>query len=271
MSFSSSLEPYAAGAAIGAFRAAVGTPLDGVATREITRNISPVRAVAQLWNEGMFFKGFVPNAVKLAFKTPVQIITTTAASHLYVAAVPQSVRQNHPAFRGTFIGIFASVFETILWANPLTSLRTRLMTSEKRPPAPPWPTKNSPAFFFEHLNFHFFSKGLDAALVHRASSGVIFFTTYEKLKSLYPDHPFLVSTASGMTQVIATSPAYCSMIHQQKTQAVTKNIFTTLAYIHETQGVMGLYRGLTPRLVHSFAVSHLVMYMLESAGAINRK
>jgi hypothetical protein len=60
------------------------------------------------------------------------------------------------------------------------------------------------------------------------------------------------------------------MIHQQKTQAVTKNIFTTLEYIYATQGVTGFYRGLTPRLAHSFAVSHFVMSMLESAGAINR-
>jgi len=278
--FTSYIFPFLGGIGLGCFRAAVGTPLDSLATREITENLSSRQAFRQLMEERAFYTGVSANAVKLAFKTPIQIITTGLASRIYIGAVPEEIRKDRHALRGAFIGITATCIDTVFWANPLNAVRTQQMTTPKLKSKARFIEQESSLFFkiIREQNFQLLARGLDASLLHRGMSGVIFFTTYEALKARYPDNHFFVSTASGIAQVCTTSPLYAAMIHQQKakaskikTTAIATNVFFSIHGIYQAQGLRGLFLlGLMPRLVHSIAVSHLVMYMLEEAKAILR-
>jgi len=231
-------------------RAGVGTPLDAVATREILLHKNTSQVIREMAIPD-FWKGFQPNLLKFATRTPAQLCSVKIASSI----VPMDF---DPAVRGIFIGVFSNGME-IAVLNSWNSLRTRFIQGEG------WTVLNKEGASL-------LTKGLSSAFAHRALSGAIFWSVYEKLREKYPSQGAAVSTFSGVVQVISTAPFYIAAIHKQGKGATPEHLHRTILRIFKTQGMRGLFLpALAPRLAHSALTSAPLMWMMEKLHLIQRK
>lgn len=231
-------------------RAGVGTPLDSVATREILDKKNTVQVIREM-TVFDFWKGFQPNFLKFATRTPAQLVSVKVSS----SVVPLEL---DPAVRGACIGILSNGMEiTVL--NGWNSLRTRFIQGQS------WQV-------LHQEGASLLTKGLSSAFAHRALSGAIFWSVYEKLKAEYPSHGAAVSTFSGVVQVLTTAPFYIAAIYKQQKGAPKEHLHRTIVRIFKAQGVRGLFfPALVPRLVHSAVTSAPLMWMMEKLHLIERK
>jgi hypothetical protein len=231
-------------------RAGVGTPLDAVATREILLRKSTLQVIREMTLPD-FWKGFQPNLLKFVTRTPAQFCSVKIASS--IAPIDFD-----PAVRGIFIGVLSNGME-IAVLNGWNSLRTRFIQGEG------WRVLNKEGASL-------LTKGLSSAFAHRALSGAIFWSVYEKLKDKYPSQGAAVSTFSGVVQVISTAPFYIAAIHKQGKGAAREHLHRTIIHIFKTQGIGRLFLpALAPRLAHSALTSAPLMWMMEKLQLIQRK
>jgi hypothetical protein len=231
-------------------RAGIGTPLDAVATREILLQKNTVQVIREMTLPD-FWKGFQPNVLKFATRTPAQLVSIKVSS----SVVPVNL---DPAIRGVFIGILSNGMEiTVL--NGWNALRTRFIQGQG------WQV-------LRQEGASLLTKGLSSAFAHRALSGAIFWSVYEKLRHEYPSHGAAVSTISGVVQVISTAPFYIAAIYKQQKGAPKEHLHQTIVRIFKAQGIRGLFLpALAPRLVHSAVTSAPLMWMMEKLHLIERK
>jgi len=238
------------GAGIGVARAFVGHPMQRWTYASQVQNLSAWETLSQTKN---IWAGLSAEVCKHITKTP--------ANFLFTYAVSRAVPHNwSPHQRGFAIGGAVACLESIIIVNPLNVMRARLMEGQRL---------NA---FFQFEGVYALSKGWDATLIHRALSGVVFFSVYEDLKKRFPDHPFWVSTAAGWSQVVTTAPFHAAMTHKQKVNGIGNNVFKTMQKIAADQGTFqGLVgRGLAFRLFHSSMVSGPLMWVMEKLHVINR-
>ena len=234
----------------GLLRAVVGTPLDAVATREILHHQNTLQALRAMTFLD-FWKGFQPNLLKFTTRTPVQFGSVKISSWI----VPL---QYDAALRGVIIGTLSSGMETTVM-NGFNSLRTLFIQGEN------WRV-------LQQEGAPVLKKGLTSALLHRILSGAIFWGVYEKLKSKYPTHGNLVSTVSGVVQVIFTAPFYITAIFRQRKGAPREPLHRTFSHLYKTQNMRGLILpALVPRLTHSAITSAPLMWLMEKLELVHRK
>jgi hypothetical protein len=240
---------YLSPSLFGVVRAAVGTPLDVVATREILHHKNTLQVLKEtaLADYG---KGFQPNTLKFITRTPVQFYAT----HFFSSMIPTDF---HPAVRGFALGFLTSGVESFFF-NVFNSIRTRFIQGER----------------WRDIGPSIIGKGLTAAWSHRALSSAIFYTVYEPLKAKYPSQGMAVSTCAGIVQVILTAPFYIATIERQRKDATAEPLRHTLVRLAKKDGfVRGLViPALVPRLVHTIAITGFFMKLIdEKLGLIHRK
>jgi hypothetical protein len=231
---------YLSPSLFGVVRAAVGTPLDVVATKEILYH----RNTLQVLKETAFAdyrKGFQPNTLKFITRTPVQFIATKFFSSI----IPTDL---NPAVRGFTLGLLTSGSETFLF-NVFNSTRTRFIQGAR------WRDIGPSALI----------KGLTAAWSHRALSSAVFFSIYEPLKKDYPSHGMAVSTCAGIFQVILTAPFYIAATERQRKDAVSEPLHRTLLRLVKREGFFRelVFPALVPRLVHTIAITGFFMKLMD--------
>ena len=234
----------------GFLRAAVGTPLDAVATREILRHQNTFQVLRTMTFLD-FWKGFQPNLLKFTTRTPVQFGSVKISSWV----VPLDY---DAALRGITIGTLSSGMDTAIM-NGFNSLRTRFIQGEN------WRV-------LQQEGAPVLKKGLSSALLHRILSGAIFWGVYEKLKNKYPSQGAAVSTVSGVIQVIFTAPFYITAIYRQRKGAPREPLHHTFWHLYKAQNIRGLFfPALVPRLTHSAVTSAPLMWLMEKLELVHRK
>jgi hypothetical protein len=233
----------------GVAQAAVGTPLDVIATREILDRKKTLQILKETAVKD-YGKGFQPNTLKSITRTPVQFF----AANFFSSIIPTD---DHPAMRGFTLGLLTSVSETFLF-NVFNATRTRFIQGQK------WKDISSSVLL----------KGLSATLSYRILSSAIFFSLYEPFKIKYPSQGMIVSTCAGIVQAILSAPFYIAAIEQQRKNAVLESLWHTLVRLKKRDGfIQGLvFPALTPRLVHTIAITGLFMKLIDDKlGLIHRK
>jgi hypothetical protein len=233
----------------GIVRAAVGTPIDVVATREILQHKNTLQVLKETAIRD-YAKGFQPNTIKFITRTPVQFYAT----HFFSSVIPTDL---HPAARGFALGFLTSGFESFFF-NVFNSIRTRFIQGEK----------------WRDIGPSVLVNGLTAAWSHRALSSAIFFSVYEPLKAKYPSQGMAVSTCAGVIQVIFTAPFYVATIERQRKDATAEPLRHTLMRLAKRAGfVRGLVLpALAPRLMHTIAITGFFMKLIDDKlGLIHRK
>lgn len=242
---------YGAPVAAGGIRAVIGTPLDAVATREILLSKTTLQVVHEMEFYD-YWRGFQPNLLKFVTRTPLNFVFVNISS----SAVPTHL---DPGIRGVALGVLVAGMETGT-INGANALRTRFIQGEG------WVVLKKEGLIV-------LTKGLSAAFAHRALSSAIFFGTYEKLKSLFPKQGAVVSTISGIIQVLLTAPFYIAAIHKQDKKATPTRLDRLMAGLYRTRGFSrGLFLpALAPRLVHSVMTSAPLLWLMEKLQLIHRK
>jgi len=244
---------FGAYAAFPTYRIVAGFPFYTTGKREILSNTHALDVI-KLFREkkGEFSKGFKPYAgLCLTFYT--QPATTFAATKL----VPTDLS---PATRGFLIGWLTSSFDAAL-KNPLNSIFVRVIEHQK----PSEMIKEGPRLLWRGITFN---------LLHRWSSGIVFWSLYEPLHKRMPDRPLSIGFAVGLIQTAATSPFYIAYTLSQSKFDPFPGTYP-IAYLRNvarTRGVWkGLFlRGLLPRSLHSAITSAPLMYILEKYNLIHR-
>ncbi len=242
---------YGAPVAAGGLRAVIGTPLDAVATREILLS-QTTQQVLRGMSFFDYWRGFQPNLLKFTTRTPLNFIFVKFSS----SAVPTHL---DPGVRGVALGVLVGGMETVT-INGANAVRTRFIQGER------WVVLKKEGLIV-------LTKGLSAAFAHRALSSAIFFGTYEKLNSLFPQQKAKVSTISGIIQVLLTAPFYIAAIHKQDKKAIPTRLDRLIIDLYKTRGfARGLFLpALAPRLVHSVMTSAPLLWLMEKLQLIHRK
>lgn len=234
------------------YRAVIGTPLDGIAKREILSFIPTTTwKVIRSVNPLDLWKGFQPTSLRLFTRTYAQVISFNVSSRI-------APKQLDPALRGALIGLGSSFIEVGV-NNAFNSLATRFVQGQG------WNVlkQEGPGLL---------TKGFSSALLHRNLSGIIFWSVYEKLNHITSYHPAYSAVGAGVIQVSLTSPLYITMILRQGKASTSESLWYLFKRIRrEKGGLKGLFfPGLVPRLVHSLATSSFFMMLLEENRIILR-
>jgi hypothetical protein len=240
---------YLAPSLFGIVRAAVGTPLEVIGTKEILEHKKTLQILRETALSD-YVKGFQPNALKFITRTPFQAFVTK----FFSSNIPTEL---HPAVRGFSLGLLISSSEAFIF-NIFNSTRTRFIHGER----------------WRNINPSVVTKGLTAALGHRALSSTIFFSFYEPLKVKYPSHGMAVSTFAGVVQVVLTAPLYIAAIERQRKNAVPESLYRTMERLTKNESFIRalVIRALIPRLVHTIAITGFFMKLVDDQlGLIHRK
>jgi hypothetical protein len=241
------------GVVSGVLRGIIGTPLDAWAIHAIVRNeLSSLRSLTEMYKSGSFFRGLLPNTIRTTIRSPVHYASLEAGSALYSSGVPNSIRSRYPVFRGVFVGLAAALAESIV-NTPLRVAQTLAVNGDT--------LRNA----LRADGVKILGRGFDGTLAHRLLSGAVFYGTYEQALSLGVP----VSAAAllaGTAQVTLSSPFFALAIHKQKlNKRMSGNLFSLAMSIARERGVLaGLVRpGLVPRLLHSWLVSPIIMWIID--------
>ncbi len=233
----------------GVAQAAIGTPLDVIATREILDRKKTLQILKETAVKD-YGKGFQPNMLKSTTRTPIQFL----AANFFSSIIPTNAP---PVVRGFTFGLLASISETFLF-NAFNATRTRFIQGQK------WKDLDSSVLF----------NGFSATLCHRILSSSIFFSIYEPLKTKYPSQGMAVSTCAGIFQVLLSAPFYIAAMEQQRKEAMPESLRHTLVRLKKRNGFVRelVLPALIPRLVHTIAITGLFMKLIDDKlGLIHRK
>ncbi|HEY5234863.1 MAG TPA: hypothetical protein VIJ14_01690, partial [Rhabdochlamydiaceae bacterium] len=112
---------YSSPIAAGVLRAVIGTPLDAIGTREIVHHQNALQVLKGM-TASDYWRGFQPNLLKFATRTPVQFAAVKVSSLM----VPTDY---DAAIRGLLIGVLSSSMETAT-INGWNALRTRFIQGQ---------------------------------------------------------------------------------------------------------------------------------------------
>lgn len=232
------------------YRAFISTPLDGITKREIFYNCSTIQVISKT-SFLELYKGIQPSTLKSLSRTVVQ----TSSIKLASSVIPS---QLDPAMRGIAIGCLSSGIEASI-SNAWNVLETRFIQGQG------WNVIRQEGLLL-------LTKGLSPTLLHRALSGAVFWSTYEKLRQVVPNQPALTGMGAGITQVCTTAPFYIAKTLRQAKNPPTETLFPLFKKIIKNQGLIrGLFLpGLAPRLTLSICTSGPLMALFEKYQIIHR-
>lgn len=232
------------------YRALVSTPLDGITKREIFYNCSTIQVLSKT-SFLELYKGMQPSMLKSLSKIAVQ----TSSIKLASSVIPS---QLDPGIRGIAIGALSSGMEASV-SNAWNVLETRFIQGQG------WNVLQQEGLLI-------LTKGLSPTLLHRALSGAVFWSTYEKLRQAVPNQPVLTGMGAGITQVCTTAPFYIAKTLRQAKNPPTEPLWPLFKKIIKNQGlVRGLFlRGLAPRLILSVCTSGPLTALFEKYQIIHR-
>lgn len=240
----------------GVLRGFIGTPLDAWAILSVSRNDPLGRAsFVELCASGgkPFFRGFVPNTIRTSVRSPVHYASLEVGSIAYSNTIPRDVRESFPVLRGVFVGAAAALAESVV-NTPLRVAQTLSVNGESLRAA------------LRAEGARLFTRGFDGTLAHRLLSGAVFYGAYEQTLSL--GVPMTAAAmAAGTAQVMLSAPLFAVTVHKQRRSAHgAGSLYSVAALIAKEQGVIPglILPGLAPRLLHSWVVSPLVMWVIDS-------
>lgn len=242
------------GIASGILRGIIGTPLDTWAIHSVAKldNVG-VQSLREIWAARSAFRGFIANSIRTSIRSPVHYASLQVGSALYAQVVPAQLRE-FAAFRGIFIGMLSAVVESVV-NTPLRVVQTLAVTGGALRPA-----------LREH-GLALLARGFEGTLLHRLLSGAVFYGTYEH--ALNAGLPVAASSlVAGTLQVTLSSPFFAVAVHRQRAGSdVQGHALRIAAQLARERG--GIFRalilpGLAPRLVHSWIVSPLVMWVVDT-------
>ena len=251
------------GVASGFLRGIIGTPLDAWAISAIVQGDAVgARALQGVILGGAAFRGFVPNTIRTCIRSPVQYLSLQAGSSAYTTAVPERWREGAPALRGVCVG-FASALAESLVNTPLRVAQTLAVTGGSVGPA------------LRAEGVALLMRGFEGTLAHRLLSGAVFYGVYEHAIGLGAPVG-AASLLAGTLQVTTSSPFYAVAVHRQRSGSdVQGHVLRIAAQLAAERG--GAWRALflpalAPRLLHSWIVSPLVMWVIDvQLHAIDRR
>lgn len=162
-----------------------------------------------------------------------------------------------PAVRGANIGVIASVIEGST-NNTFNSIATRFVQRQN------WKSvKKEPTLI---------ARGVSPAVLHRMVSNVIYWSIYEKVRSLNPDHPVASALLAGTSQVCLTAPLYITATLRQGINPPSEYLIPLFAKIIKEHGFWrGLFlRGLIARIFLSWGTSVALITLIEKHKVISR-
>lgn len=242
------------GVASGVLRGIIGTPLDTWAIHAITHyDTAGKRSLAEIYRGGTAFRGFLPNCIRTSIRSPVQFLSLQAGSAAYTASVPDRIRESMPVLRGICVGFASALAESVV-NTPLRVAQTIAVTGGAL----------GPALRAEGLAL--LTRGFEGTLAHRLLSGAVFYGVYEFALSVGTPVS-AASLAAGTLQVALSSPFYAVAVHRQRAGSDARgHVLRIAAQLARERGgtLRALFLpGLAPRLLHSWCVSPLVMWVID--------
>lgn len=111
--------------------------------------------------------------------------------------------------------------------------------------------------------------GLKPLLVRDILFSSIYWTSYERLRSSTHSlgappifQNFIAGSVGGMLTSAAITPIDLVKTRQQVLNT-KESIWQTLRFIQQTEGVRGLFRGLTPRVIQTMPVMSIMMIIYD--------
>lgn len=263
------VEASLVGAGRGLIALPIEHPLDTVKTRcqafpnmsawKVTKTIQEVDGIRG------FYKGAVPNGVRLAVKQVYRYPMMLAFPNFFRETIPKDLQKNNPDMVPIFTALSIASFETFI-VTPLERCKVVLMTSEVK--------RHALRDFFRlsqgHLRSELF-RGVRAVYIRQIATWASFLVSdkrakdWEKKRMQTDNLSFTslmrVSLVVGIINTAANMPFdVIKTSLQKKDPVLDEGLWKVLRKHYTTHGISGLYAGWKPRMIQ---------YMIQSAFTVS--